>query len=68
MPAGDKATAPLRSLGKPIADVLGPHLFVRWQAAFDPVLTLGARNYWKTHDFTELSDAQSAQSPTQCRI
>src|SRR5256886_1433046 len=57
MPAGDKATAPLRSLGKPIADVLGPHLFVRWQAAFDPLLTPGARNYWKTHDFTELSDA-----------
>jgi len=57
MPAGEKATAPLRSLGKPIADVLGPHPFVGWQAAFDPLLTPGARNYWKTHDFTELSDA-----------
>jgi len=56
MAAGEKATAPLRSLGKPIADVLGPHPFVGWQAAFDPLLTPGARNYWKTHDFTELSD------------
>ena len=30
--------------------------FTGWQAAFDPLLTPGARNYWKTHDFTELSD------------
>jgi FAD/FMN-containing dehydrogenase len=56
MATGEKAAAPLRSLGKPIADVLGPHPFVGWQAAFDPLLTPGARNYWKTHDFTELSD------------
>ena len=26
------------------------------QAAFDPLLTPGARNYWKSHDFLELSD------------
>ena len=24
--------------------------------AFDPLLTPGARNYWKSHDFTQLSD------------
>ncbi|HWW49592.1 MAG TPA: FAD-binding oxidoreductase [Xanthobacteraceae bacterium] len=53
---GEKATAALRALGKPLADVMGPHPFVGWQAAFDPLLTPGARNYWKTHDFTELSD------------
>jgi FAD/FMN-containing dehydrogenase len=53
---GEKAVAPLRALGKPIADVLGPHPLVGWQAAFDPLLTPGARNYWKTHDFTTLSD------------
>ncbi len=56
MAEGEKAAAPLRQLGKPIADVLGPHPFVAWQAAFDPLLTPGARNYWKTHDFAELSD------------
>jgi FAD/FMN-containing dehydrogenase len=53
---GEKAVAPLRRLGEPIADVLGPHPFVAWQSAFDPLLTPGARNYWKTHDFTALSD------------
>ena len=56
MADAEKAAAPLRRLGKPIADVLGPHLFTGWQAAFDPLLTPGARNYWKTHDFTVLSD------------
>ena len=30
--------------------------YVDWQKAFDPLLTPGARNYWKTHNFTELSD------------
>jgi FAD/FMN-containing dehydrogenase len=46
----------LRSLGKPIADVIGPTPFTGWQAAFDPLLTPGARNYWKSHDFVQLSD------------
>jgi FAD/FMN-containing dehydrogenase len=57
MAAGEEAVAPLRALGKPIADVVSPHPFVGWQAAFDPLLTPGARNYWKSHDFTQLSDA-----------
>ncbi|MEZ5831882.1 MAG: FAD-binding oxidoreductase [Dongiaceae bacterium] len=54
---GEAATAALRSIGKPIADVVGPTPFVGWQQAFDPLLTPGARNYWKSHDFIELSDA-----------
>jgi len=57
MKAGEKAVQPLRALGKPIADVVSPHPFTGWQAAFDPLLTPGARNYWKSHDFTDLSDA-----------
>ncbi|WP_141690472.1 BBE domain-containing protein, partial [Ensifer sp. LC384] len=55
--AGEKATAGLRAIGKPIADVVGPNPFVGWQQAFDPLLAPGARNYWKSHDFMELSDA-----------
>jgi len=54
---GEKAMHALRALGKPIVDVISPHPFTGWQAAFDPLLTPGARNYWKSHDFTELSDA-----------
>jgi FAD/FMN-containing dehydrogenase len=56
MKEGEKAVKPLRALGKPIADVISPHPFTGWEAAFDPLLTPGARNYWKSHDFADLSD------------
>ena len=53
---GEKATAALRAIGKPIVDVVSPHSFVAWQQALDPLLAPGARNYWKSHDLIELSD------------
>ncbi|MER2998248.1 FAD-binding oxidoreductase [Pontibacter populi] len=56
MAKGEKILEPLRKWGNPIADVIGPHPFTGWQKAFDPLLTPGARNYWKSHNFTELSD------------
>jgi len=56
MAEGERALAPLRAVGNPIADVIGPHPFAAWQSAFDALLTPGARNYWKSHDFAELSD------------
>lgn len=61
MAEGEKAVAPLRQLGNPIVDVISPHPFAGWQAAFDPLLTPGARNYWKSHDFSELSDKACAK-------
>ena len=56
MKEGEKATRALRALGSPIVDVISPHPFTGWQAAFDPLLTPGARNYWKSHDFIDLAD------------
>ena len=56
MSDGEDALAPLRAIGDPIADVIGPQPFVGWQQAFDPLLAPGERNYWKTHDFAEMSD------------
>ncbi len=53
---GERAMAPLRAFGKPLGDGIGPHPFAGFQQAFDPLLTPGARNYWKSHNFTELSD------------
>jgi hypothetical protein len=42
------------------AAVLGEHVgavpYAAWQQAFDPLLAPGARNYWKSHNFTTLSD------------
>jgi FAD/FMN-containing dehydrogenase len=54
--AGQAAVAPLRALGSPLADVVGPMPYAGWQTAFDPLLAPGARNYWKSHSFTTLSD------------
>ncbi len=56
MKEGEKVLEPLRRFGNPIADVIGPVPFVAWQQAFDPLLSPGVRNYWKSHNFTELSD------------
>ena len=53
----EAAIAPLRTLGQPIAEHVGPMPFVAWQQAFDPLLTPGRRNYWKSHDFIEIGDA-----------
>ncbi len=48
--------AKLRGLGDSIGDGIGPHLFTDFERAFDPLLTPGFRNYWKSHNFKELSD------------
>jgi len=53
---GEKAIAPLRGFGKVLGEFVGVQPFEDWQKAFDPLLTPGARNYWKSHNFTELKD------------
>jgi FAD/FMN-containing dehydrogenase len=52
----EKAIAPVRGFGPAVGEHVGPVPYVAWQQAFDPLLTPGARNYWKSHNFTELSD------------
>lgn len=56
MAEGERALEPLRALGTPVADAVGPHPFAAWQQAFDPLLAEGARNYWKSHNFDDLDD------------
>ena len=53
---GEKLIAPLRGFGKPHGEHIGVQPYVAWQQAFDPLLTKGARNYWKSHNFSKLSD------------
>jgi FAD/FMN-containing dehydrogenase len=53
---GQRLIEPLRSFGKAHGEHIGPQPYVAWQRAFDPLLTPGARNYWKSHNFTQLSD------------
>jgi len=52
----DKHLAPLRQLGKPCGEHIGVQPYTAWQQAFDPLMTAGARNYWKSYNFSELSD------------
>jgi FAD/FMN-containing dehydrogenase len=56
IPEGQKLVQPLHGLGKTLGEHMGPMPFVQWQQTFDALLTAGARNYWKSHNFTELSD------------
>jgi FAD/FMN-containing dehydrogenase len=53
---GEKLIDPLRSFGDAYGEHIGTQPYVQWQQAFDPLLTPGARNYWKSHNFKELSD------------
>jgi FAD/FMN-containing dehydrogenase len=53
---GEKLIAPLRRFGKAHGEHIGVQPYVQWQRAFDPLLTPGARNYWKSHNFRELRD------------
>ena len=53
---GESILAPFREIGEPLGEHVGVQPFTDWQSAFDPLLTPGARNYWKSHNFTELAD------------
>ncbi|MCB1206989.1 MAG: FAD-binding oxidoreductase [Verrucomicrobiae bacterium] len=53
---GERFARLIRSFGNPIGEHVGSQPLATWQQAFDPLLTPGARNYWKSHNFTELSD------------
>ncbi len=57
---GADAIAPIREFGQPYGEHLGPMPYAAWQKAFDPLLTPGARNYWKSHNFARLDDGMLA--------
>jgi FAD/FMN-containing dehydrogenase len=68
--------APLRGFGDVLGEHVGAMSYAAWQQAFDPLLAPGARNYWKSHNFTALSDDAldlvldyAGQVPTpQCEV
>lgn len=53
---GPAALAAVRQFGTPYGEHLGPMPYAMWQQAFDPLLTPGARNYWKSHNLADLPD------------
>lgn len=54
---GERAVAPVLAFGEPIAAALGAQPYAAFQTAFDPLLTPGGRNYWKSANFATLGDA-----------
>jgi FAD/FMN-containing dehydrogenase len=54
---GEKVLAPARGFAKPWGEHVGAMPYVNWQQVLDPLLTPGARNYWKSHNFTSLPDS-----------
>jgi FAD/FMN-containing dehydrogenase len=53
---GEEVLRPLREYGDPIADAVAPIPYTAAQSMLDGLNAKGARNYWKSHNFTELTD------------
>ncbi len=53
---GEPLIEPLRKFGTVLGEHVGVQPYTAWQQAFDPLLAAGARNYWKSHNFSTLSD------------
>jgi FAD/FMN-containing dehydrogenase len=53
---GMRLIEPVRRFGQAHGEHIGLQPYTAWQQAFDPLLTPGARNYWKSHNFTALQD------------
>jgi len=52
----ERMVRPLRELGTVVADIVAPMPYVAWQKILDAAQSAGARNYWKSNEFNELSD------------
>ena len=52
----EKALRPMRSLGHPLFDHVGPAPFPVAQSIFDALFVPGLQWYWRADNFTELSD------------
>ncbi|MEJ2009492.1 MAG: FAD-binding oxidoreductase [Acidobacteriota bacterium] len=57
----EKATKPMRSVGKPVLDHLGPVPFPAVQSLFDALYPPGLQWYWRADFFKELSDDSIVQ-------
>ncbi|MBA1147571.1 FAD-binding oxidoreductase [Ectothiorhodospiraceae bacterium WFHF3C12] len=52
---GERALAPLRAIGNPIADKVCPRPYTAFQSMLDASAAFGARNYWKAHYLPPMS-------------
>ena len=57
----EQALRPMRSIGKPLFDHVGPAPFPVVQSMFDGLFVPGLQWYWRADNFTELSDEAIAR-------
>ena len=57
----DKALKPMRTVGNPLLDHVGPAPFPAVQSLFDPLFVPGLQWYWRADNFTDLSDEAIAR-------
>ena len=57
----EEALKPMRSLGNPLLDHVGPAPFPVVQSLFDPLFGPGLQWYWRADNFTELTDEAIAR-------
>ena len=55
--AGEDVLAPLRRVGSPIVDHVGPMPYVQWQHLQDVGAPSGRHHYWKTASYRSLPDS-----------
>lgn len=55
--SAEEALAPLRRMGSPIVDHVGPMPYVQWQHLQDVGAPSGRYHYWKTSSYRSLSDS-----------
>jgi FAD/FMN-containing dehydrogenase len=75
---GEEVVRPLRTLGTPLADLLGPVPYVALQQLLDPMYEAGAANYFTSAFLNELPDSavdtfadahqRSAGLPAACEL
>jgi FAD/FMN-containing dehydrogenase len=54
--AGEKALGPLRSFGRPLADLIAPMSYTALQSASDAAYPSDQQNYWKSHYIDGFTD------------
>jgi len=64
---GERVLAPMRELGDPVADLMGPLPYVAMQSLLDALYPAGGSNYFKAGYLEELSDASIATMVEQHR-
>jgi len=57
----ERVTGPIRAVGKPALDLVGPMPFPAFQSLFDPLYPPGLQQYWRADFVNELGDAAIAR-------